>query len=68
MNEARMADLKRISDLSEVYEVLDNCVELERALSRLARTDAGSNEDWTASKAQVRSICARVERRLDLDA
>jgi hypothetical protein len=68
MNEAQMGALKRISDLSEVYEALDNCVELERALGRLARVDAHSNQEWMASKAQVRGICARVERRLDLDA
>jgi hypothetical protein len=68
MNEAQMSDVKRISDLSEVYEALDNCVELERALGRLARADSRSNQEWIASKAQVRGICARVERRLDLDA
>jgi hypothetical protein len=68
MNDTQMSDLNRISDLSEVYEALDNCVELERALGRLARADALAGEDWTASKAQVHGICARVERRLDLDA
>jgi hypothetical protein len=67
MNEARMSDLNRISDLSEVYEALDNCVELERALGRLARADTLAGEDWKVSKAQVHGICARVERRLDLD-
>jgi len=68
MDDTQMSDLNRISDLSEVYEALDNCVELERALGRLARADARAGEDWTASKAQVHTICARVERRLDLDA
>lgn len=68
MNDTQMSDLNRISDLSEVYEALDNCVELERALGRLARVDALAGEEWTASRAQVHGICARVERRLDLDA
>lgn len=68
MNEAGRTDLSRISDLSEVYEALENCVELERALGRLARLDSRAGEDWSASKAQVRGICARVERRLDLSA
>lgn len=68
MNEAHKTDLNRISDLSEVYEALENCVELERALARLARMDAVAGEDWKVSKVQVRGICARVERRLDLDA
>jgi hypothetical protein len=64
----RIVDLNRISDLSEVYEALDNCVELERALARLARADVDAAEDWTDSKAQVHKICARVEKRLDADA
>jgi hypothetical protein len=64
----RISDLNRISDLSEVYEALDNCVELERALARLARADADASEDWTASGVQVHKICARVEKRLDADA
>jgi hypothetical protein len=61
-------DLNRISELSEVYDALDNCIELERALARLARADAGAAEDWTDSGAQVHKICARVEKRLDADA
>jgi hypothetical protein len=68
VDSTRMIDLDRASELSEVYEALDNCVELERALARLARADAGAAEDWTDSKAQVHKICARVEKRLDMDA
>lgn len=68
MDGVQTTDLNRISELSDVYEALDNCVELERALGRLARADVQAGEDWTASKAQVRLICARVEKRLDQDA
>lgn len=65
MNGMQATNLDRISDLSEVYEALDNCVELERALGRLARMDTVAVEDWAASKAQVHGICARVEQRLE---
>ena len=68
MDSVRVDDLNRVSHLSEVYEALDNCVELERALSRLARADAAAAEDWKASKVQVHGICARVEKRLEHDA
>ena len=68
MNETRRTELNRISGLSEVYEALENCIELERALGRLARADGRAGEDWKASRAQVHGICSRVERRLDPDA
>ena len=68
MERVQITNLNSISELSEVYEALDNCVELERALGRLARADAEAGEDWTASKAQVHGICARVEKRLVPDA
>ena len=68
MDSVRMDDLNRVSHLSEVYEALDNCIELERALSRLARADAIAADDWKASRAEVHGICARVEQRLEHDA
>jgi hypothetical protein len=68
MDSTRTTDLNRVAELSEVYEALDSCVELERALGRLARADAEGDKGWAASKAQVRGICAQVEQRLEEDA
>lgn len=68
MDGMRSADPERVSELSEVYEALDNCIELERALGRLARAQAEDGNDWAASKAEVRGICAQFEERLQADA
>jgi hypothetical protein len=68
VDRAPITDPNRITELSEVYEALDDCVELERALGRLTRVDAEDGRDWTASKAQVRRICAQFEQRIEEDA
>jgi DNA-binding transcriptional regulator YbjK len=68
VDRADIADVNRIVELSEVYEALDTCAELERVLGRLARADTQHGEEWFDSKAQVRCICSRVERHLRPDA
>lgn len=68
MDGAEPLDAGHVSEMSEVYEALDSCIELERALGRLARSDAATREDWNASRARVHRVCTEVEQRLQSDA
>jgi hypothetical protein len=67
MDGSQVARLNRITDLSEVYEALDSCMELERALSRLARARIFDDEEFGSSRSQLRRICARVEGHIAID-